>query len=342
LGSRIRLFFSNHRVRHGVSRGSRSTGTAKIDNSTVAFSGGIETIQSAATAYDADISAICVAQDHLKRHPSHKITILSPNLAAIQSDNKPPASHGPILCSRILHHADSKNFPITPHLPPNPRSQEWSDAPSPPKPTRPTLFLRNYRPPHTLTYLTESAKELAISAWQVRWHKTPRRTQAYWPFAHLQTRISRQLSKAHREVQDTSPSHSWASPQAMPSSSLTHPVSILASEPVTRDVGPTPRPSSMSSNTARSTKSSSRPRHIDSPRFVSVDTLLHQERRQGIHNLPGKDESPFQAVRGFELWIVTRWLSCFSQRHRLLVQVIPLSEEEAAQVWLPTRLGIGP
>jgi len=39
----------------------------------------------AATAYDADISAIWLAQDHLNRHPSHKTTLHSPNPAAIQA-----------------------------------------------------------------------------------------------------------------------------------------------------------------------------------------------------------------------------------------------------------------
>jgi hypothetical protein len=60
-----------------------------------AFTGSNATMQAVrslgvtATAFDAYmgslVSAICLAQDHLNCHPTHKITILSPNPAAIQA-----------------------------------------------------------------------------------------------------------------------------------------------------------------------------------------------------------------------------------------------------------------
>ena len=161
----------------------------------VAFSGGNETTHAVrnlgitATAHDADLGSLVtaarLAQGRLNQHPTSKITTPSPNPAAIQAiTNLRP--HAGQLHSREFCNTLTQIFSLFRrtklHLewcPPKPattglkRCAELAQAnaanPLPP----------HHREPHTLTYQTQSAKDLAISAWQTRWHRDPRQSQVY-------------------------------------------------------------------------------------------------------------------------------------------------------------------
>jgi hypothetical protein len=147
------------------------------------------TLGTSATAFDADlrslVSAAHLAQNHLNRSPTKQITILSPSPLAIQaiSNLRPHAGqfHSREFCSTLTQiFSVFRNAKV--HL-------DW--CPSRPKLVGIKRCIKlalnnaanplppNLHEPHTIAFQKATAKELALAAWQARWHNADRHSQVY-------------------------------------------------------------------------------------------------------------------------------------------------------------------
>jgi hypothetical protein len=147
------------------------------------------TLGTSATAFDADlgslVSAARLAQSHLNCSPTTLITILSPNPSAIRAILRPHAGqfYAREFCSTLTQiFSVFRNTKV--HL-------DWCPSQAKPKsvgikrcielalnsaanPLQPNL-----REPHTVAFQRATAKELALAAWQARWHNADRRSRVY-------------------------------------------------------------------------------------------------------------------------------------------------------------------
>ena len=146
------------------------------------------TLGTTATDFDADLCALATAamqvQQHVALHPNHQVTIYSTNPAAIQAitNLRPHAGQSFALeFSALL----TQTFASS-------RSKiklEWCPSEATIAGIRRCIDLARtnttapwppgHQEPNTIAFQKSSSKELAISAWQARWHNADRRSQAY-------------------------------------------------------------------------------------------------------------------------------------------------------------------
>ena len=147
------------------------------------------TLGNTATDFDADLCALTIAaalaKNFLTLHPSHHVTIYSTNPAAIQAitNLRPPAGQFFALefrSSLTEIFASSRTTRVSLEWCPSKVSitgfrrcidlaRANTAAPLPP----------DHQEPHTIAHQKSSSKELALSAWQARWHNADRRSQAF-------------------------------------------------------------------------------------------------------------------------------------------------------------------
>jgi hypothetical protein len=156
-------------------------------------------------------------------------------------------------------------------------------------------FPPNHRKPYTLAFQAESAKELAMSAWQARWRQSPRQSQVSLALPAPLKRKPASIIPLEASSTPPPPSSAW-SPD-MSSSAHTPPDSIPVNELAPRDAGKPPDGHERHQTLPALRKSLSCPPPPDSPWLISVNPLRHQ-RWQGPPSLLEGQQSLLQPVRG--------------------------------------------
>ncbi|KAH9984562.1 hypothetical protein BJV77DRAFT_1071981 [Russula vinacea] len=147
------------------------------------------TLSNTATDFDADLCALTIAaalaKNFLTLHPSHHVTIYSTNPAAIQAITNLRPHTGQFFALEFRSSlteifASSRTTRVSLEWCPSKVSivgfrrcidlaRANTTAPLPP----------DHQEPHTIAHQKSSSKELALSAWQARWHNADRRSQAF-------------------------------------------------------------------------------------------------------------------------------------------------------------------